>query len=104
MIGAGTDPEVRTVDGSTLLMAAARAEHVELVQWALDHGTDVNAIRPEKNNATALIMAAKKGSPEIVSLLLAGGADPSAVNKDGKTALDLAKGEDVKELLRALAE
>ncbi len=101
---AGTDPEVRTVDGSTLLMAAARAEHVELVQWALDHGTDVNAIRPEKNNATALIMAAKKGSPEIVSLLLAGGADPSAVNKDGKTALDLAKGEDVKELLRALAE
>lgn len=99
-----TDPHVLTADGSTLLMAASRAEDVTLVEWALDQGTDVNAIRPEKNNATALILAARKGNPEIVRLLLAGGADPSAVNKDGKTALDLAKGPKVKELLGTSAE
>jgi len=99
-----TDPNVRTADGSTLLMAAARAEDIELVNWALDHGTDVNAIRPEKKNATALIITARKGNPEIVSLLLARGADPTAANHEGKTALDLAKGKEVKELLRTMAE
>jgi hypothetical protein len=99
-----TDPNVLTADGSTLLMAAARAEDVELVRWALDHGTDVNAIRPHKSNATALIFAARKGNPEIVAMLLAGGADPNAVNREGKTALECAKNQDVKELLRAPAE
>lgn len=98
---ADTDPTVRTTDGSTLLMAACRAEDVELVQWALDHGTDVNAVRPGKNNATALILAARNGNAEIVQLLLTGGADPSLVNEKGKTALDVAKGKEVKELLRA---
>ncbi|MBD3850861.1 MAG: ankyrin repeat domain-containing protein, partial [Acidobacteria bacterium] len=101
---ADTNPNVRTVDGSTLLMAAVRAEEVQLVQWALDHGTDVNAIRPEKNNATALILAARKGNAEIVSLLLAAGADPDVANHEGETALDIAKGKDVKELLRTTAE
>jgi len=101
---ADTDPNARTVDGSTLLMAAARAEDIELFQWALDHGADVNATRPEKNNATALIIAARKGNPEIVGLLLARGADPKIANHEGKTALDLAKGKEVKELLRTTAE
>lgn len=101
---ADTNPNVRTVDGSTLLMAAVRAEEVQLVQWALDHGTDVNAIRPEKNNATALILAARKGNSEIVSLLLAAGADPDVANHEGETALDIAKGKKVKELLQTTAE
>ncbi len=100
---AETDPNIRTADGSTLLMAAVRAEEIELVHWALDHGTDVNAIRPTKKNATALIIAARKGNPKIVGLLLARGADPDAANHEGKTALDLAKGQEVEDLLRALA-
>jgi len=97
-----TDPYVITADGSTLLMAAARAEDVELVQWALDHGSDVNAVRPGKKNATALIIAARKGNPEIVGLLLDRGSDISVTNDEGKTALDVAKGREVKELLGAL--
>jgi len=101
---ADTDPNVRTADGSTLLMAAVRAQEIDLVRWALDHGTDVDAIRPEKENATALIIAARKGNPEIVSLLLARGADPHVANHEGDTALDLAKGERVKEFLRTSAE
>jgi ankyrin repeat protein len=99
-----TDPNIRTVDGSTLLMAAARAEDVELVRWALDHGTDVNAIRQGKKNATALILAARKGNREIVRLLLAGGADPNVANHEGQTALDIAKDREVRELLRASTE
>ena len=99
-----TDPDVRTVDGSTLLIEAARAEDVILVQWALDHGTDPNAVRPGKNNATALILAARNGNLEIVKLLLAQGADPAVTNDKGKTAIDLAKGKNVKELLRTSAQ
>ncbi len=99
-----TDVGVRTNDGSTLLMAAVRAEDAELVRWALDCGTDVNAVRPKKARATALMMAAEKGDSEIVILLLAGGADPKVANHEGRTALDLAKGEEVKGLLRASAQ
>ena len=59
---ADTDAGVRTSDGSTLLMEAVRAEDDGLVRWALDGGVDVNAIRPEKNHATALMIAARKGN------------------------------------------
>jgi hypothetical protein len=101
---AETDPSVRASDGSTLLMAAARAKDVELARWALDHGVDVNAARPEKKHATALMMAARAGNPEMVELLLARGADPGGTNHEGETALNLAKGKKVRELLRGPAD
>jgi ankyrin repeat protein len=78
-----------------------RAEDVGLVRWALDHGTDVNAARPKKGHATALMIAARTGDPELVRLLLTRGADPKVANHEGKTALDLAKGDEVKDLLGA---
>lgn len=100
---AGTDPSVLTTDGSTLLMAAVRAEDVELARRVLDLGVDVNVARPKKQHATALMMAAGKGDPELVELLLAHGADPGVANHEGETALDLAKGKKVRELLREAA-
>jgi ankyrin repeat protein len=101
---AGTDPSVLTTDGSTLLMAAVRIENVELARWALDHGVDVNAARPKKNHATALMMAAGSGNADMVELLLSRGADPRATNHEGETALELAKGKEVRELLRESAD
>ncbi len=101
---AGTDPGVRTTDGGTLLTEAVRTEDVGLVTWALKHGIDVNATRPKKKHATALIIAAGAGNAELVKLLLANGADPTVTNHRGLTALDFAKGRDVKELLRKAAE
>jgi hypothetical protein len=98
-----TDLTVQTVDGSTLLVAALVAEDEEFVRWALDRGVDVNAIRPKKNYATALMIAAAKGKPEIVELLLSHGADPGVSNHENRTALDLAKNQEVKELLLAAA-
>jgi ankyrin repeat protein len=95
------DVHVRTHDGSTLLMAAARAEDVDLVRWGLDHGIDIDAARPKKNHATALMIAAAKSNPEIVELLLARGANPDLTNHEDRKALDLAKGGEVKQLLRS---
>jgi hypothetical protein len=97
---AGTDLGAVTTDGSTVLMAAVRAEDLELARWVLDHGVDVNAARPEKRHATALMMAAGRGNPEMVALLLTRGADPNATNHEGETALDMSKGKEVRELLR----
>lgn len=98
-----TDVSIRASDGSTLLIEAVRAEDEGLVRWALDHGVDINAVRPEKKTATALIMAARKGNAELVRLLLSRGADPRAINHEGKTAQDLARGGAVKALLRSHA-
>ena len=96
-----TDVGVRTSDGSTLLMAAVRAEDVKLVRWAIDRGTDLDAVRPNKKHATALMMAAGLGNSEIVELLLSAGADPTVTNHEDETALDLARGREARELLRA---
>jgi ankyrin repeat protein len=41
------------------------------------------------DNDTPLMLAAKKGAPEIVALLLAAGADPNVKNKNGETAISL---------------
>ena len=94
-----TDPKVRSANGSTLLIAALRAENPEVARWALDNGVDVNATRAGKRYATALMIAARKADTEMVRRLLDLGADPTVTNRDGKTALDLARGEDVKALL-----
>jgi hypothetical protein len=101
---AGTDLGTVTTDGSTLLMAAVRAEDLELARWVLDHGADVNAARPEKRHATALMMASARGNREMVALLLARGADPDAINHEDETALDICKGKEVRELLEETAD
>ncbi|MFV2073991.1 MAG: ankyrin repeat domain-containing protein [Thermoanaerobaculales bacterium] len=101
LVEAETDASISAADGSTLLMAALRAEDVKLVRWALDHGADVNATRPAKDHATALMIAAGDGNLEMVDLLLTRGADPDVANHEGETALDLAKGREVEDLLRA---
>ncbi len=95
-----SDVAVRASDGSTLLMAAVRAEDEVLVRWALDQGIGIDAARPEKTHATALMMAARSGNLEIVKMLLDSGADASLENHKGQTALDRARGSDVKALLK----
>jgi ankyrin repeat protein len=46
-------------------------------------------------------MSAKEGDTPKVEELLAAGADPRIKDKDGKTPLDLAKKDEVVEMLKA---
>jgi ankyrin repeat protein len=46
-----------------------------------------------RRNSTSLQIAAFRGYANIVKMLLANGADIKAVDKDGKTALQLAQDE-----------
>jgi len=50
---------------------------------AIDHGN--------RQGETALMRAARTGSGNAVSALLAGGADPTLTDFTGRTALDLAR-------------
>lgn len=92
--------------GETALMCAIegnyfslKKEHIEIVKLLLDKNIDVNANR-KFSKETALMLACKKKAYDkdslnrqtiLVKLLLERGADINLKNKDGKTALMLAK-------------
>ena len=97
---AGTDSTACAEDDATLLILALRLEDERLARWSLKGGADVNAVRQDARQATALIVAAADDDLAMVDLLLSHGADPSLTNKDGKTAFDFAKSEEVKARLR----
>ena len=85
-------------------MAAARGEDLDLARWLLDNGAPVNAVRPEGEHITALMLAADKSSEAMVELLLEHGADPLVANEDGETALDMADSDAIADILRAATE
>jgi ankyrin repeat protein len=78
-------------------MRASAAGNVELVALLLAHG-DVNAL--DDRGRTALMRACQAGHPEVVRLLLEKGAEKGARGDDGATALELARTEEVRRLLR----
>ena len=91
LIGYGADVNAVRNNGRTALMAAARSRRLSAAQALLDHGADVNvqaAKGPGSNSLdTALTMAAARGVPDIVKALLQKGADTTAYNELGYTAL-----------------
>jgi len=87
----GQDPSLvnsRNSMGRFPLEMAAQTGQVEIVQFLLEKGADVNLNR---GGATALHMAALYGGkPELITLLLKNGADINARTEDGNTPLNLA--------------
>lgn len=95
LLKAGADPALASNDmaeGATCLSVAASQGKPGLLRLLLDSdklGAAVN--RPEAQQGfTPLMLAARRGSKDCVELLLAAGADPSAVNAAGRSALDVA--------------
>lgn len=76
--------------GAPLIMSALTYKKEIAFIWAmLDAGCDVNAAYTPFNT-TALMMACKDGSAELVELMLDHGADATIVDVTGNTALDAA--------------
>jgi len=99
LIGLGAPVDGETADGVTALMAAAASGSEKLVRRYLDLKADVN--RRARDGRTPLLCAAGFARDEvadeeqqlalrIVKRLLEAGADPNAINADGKTAYDIA--------------
>ena len=74
----------------TPLIYAAAANKVEVVEYLLKNGADINSTTPYQNE-TALIWAVAAGHEKIVQLLLENGADKKITNREGENVIDIAK-------------
>ena len=75
-----------SIFGLRPLHLAAENDHVQVVEFLLAKGANVNATEREMAN-TPLHVAAYKGHTQIAELLLSKGADINAQNKNGSTPL-----------------
>jgi ankyrin repeat protein len=83
--GSGTAPQGGTI------FDAARTGNVARVNELLAKDPAAVNTKDARFGATPLHWAALKGQDAVVDLLLASGADPRAVNKDGETPLQVAE-------------
>jgi ankyrin repeat protein len=89
-------------DKAAKLFRAAHEGQIDVVEFLLMKGEDVNA--KTKNGRTALILAVAKGHPEIVGMLLTHGADVNAKTENGLTALKIAERKGHTEIARLIRE
>lgn len=102
---AGADVNAQDSDNQTALMYATKKAHTDTVEFLLENGADVG-LKSTKQGFTALILAATVGDVELVKLLLDHGADKSATDRSGNTAVDRARqfgNDEVVPLLEDLA-
>lgn len=83
-----------------LIEAAWRGDSVE-IQRLLEGGASLHAPCRE-SGMTPLILAVKEGHVNAVRLLLAAGAKPDATNQAGETALSVAQGAGLADVVDAL--
>ena len=81
--------EWRDVWDNTLLHIAVEEKQVELAEFLIGAGCDVNAV--DDTGETPLHVAAVFPSKEIAELLVRNGADPNVVDNDGTTPLSFAR-------------
>lgn len=95
----GANPNLVT-DDLTPLMYATAYQNSAMVKELIGYKANVNFISKEKQSA--IVFAIKGRNAEILKLLMDGGADPSIHLKEDYSALDLAKEENIKEILEVL--
>ncbi len=88
LLDAGADPALAARSGVTPLAAAVAARREALVALLLQH--EVSADQRLPNEATALMVAAAMGYPEIAEQLLDASAEVNAVDAGGRSALHAA--------------
>jgi len=99
LLNQGANPNLE-VDGITPLMYAVAYQNYIIIQELIDYKVDVNYMSSE--NQSALLFAIKGRDTEALQLLMDHGADPSLKIRDDYTAIDLAKEENIREVLEVL--
>ena len=90
LLNAGAKLDGVRWNGETLLMSAVRSANLDTVRLVLDRAkSSVNA-RESRLGQTALMWAAAEGKSELITTLVAAGADLNLASQGGATALMLA--------------
>lgn len=100
----GDDASSIEIELSKQLHASVRSSNLETSLRLLAQGADPNFVHSEKSSTTALHVAAKFGQAAQVELLLVYGADINAVDKNGNSAIDLARQNQFPQLADRLVE
>src|SRR5205807_1252351 len=79
---------VRSAENVTKLSDAVRENDAAQVKDLLARKVDVNA--QSYDGSTALMVAADKGNPEVIRMLLKAGAKPALADENGDTPLSIA--------------
>ena len=90
-------------EGVSIFDMAITYDNIEIVNFFLDKGIDVNATS-RKSKFTPLMCACCYGRLELVKLLLDHGADSSRSDYKGLTALDFAKKMNKKSVIKILEQ
>lgn len=97
LLRSGADPNVHNDQGRTALMYAAYLtgrlgkDRASIAAALLMAGAKPDATSSGDSGATALMVAAHNGSSDLVRILLEHGANKAAIDKNGRTALEIAK-------------
>lgn len=87
----GFNPATTDRDGNTYLhVATDQSDDARLVKALLAVGLDVNQVNAD--GRTPLHDAARRSRAEMTRALLIAGADPTMLDSDSKSALDVARG------------
>jgi ankyrin repeat protein len=78
--------------------------HIDVIEFLISKGANVNDCEEDNNEATPLIIAAQRGNLNLVKLFLRNGANLKAVDKYGNGALDKAQWSGNSELIAYLEE
>eukprot|EP00731_Ephydatia_muelleri_P005259 Em0002g1435a len=92
LLSGGADVNAQTKFGRTALHWAATEGHGPAVQTLIASGASLN-LQDDCWGETALHCAASEGHPTVVKMLLSAGAQTDIRDKDGNTALDVARSE-----------
>ena len=97
----GADINAKDDSNVTALIGASSSGHLEIVQYLVEIEKDEKVDIDAKDNDgwTALMWASRIGNLGMVDCLIKNNAKVNIENKDGQTALDLAKNDKIKELL-----
>ncbi|KAH9621990.1 hypothetical protein KSS87_000285 [Heliosperma pusillum] len=82
-------PSMEDLEGCHLLHLASEFADIGMLELLLQYGANVNA--SDSRGHTPLHRCILKGKPIAARLLLTRGADPLAMNREGKSTLDIAK-------------
>lgn len=97
-IAQGIDVNKIEVAGRKPIHCAADCGQHEVLEYLIHAGAEINV--PDVHGFTPLLSAIHEGHSECVKLLVAKGADITAKCPDGKTLLEVAGSQEIRDLLK----